>query len=111
MSGSAAGHVIVICGGMAGLAAAHRLGGAGRRVTVLESTARLGGKLYTGDIAGVPVEIREDPALMRTTEISRSVGDPAKLKRTTGWSPRIDLADSLRDIYAEAVDGTASARL
>ena len=65
------------------------------------------------NIAGVPVEIREDPALMRTTttEISRSVGDPAKLKRTTGWSPRIDLADSLRDIYAEAVDGTASARL
>lgn len=63
------------------------------------------------NIAGVPVEIREDPALMRTTEISRSVGDPAKLKRTTGWSPRVDLADSLRDIYAEAVHGTAGARL
>ncbi len=63
------------------------------------------------NIAGVPVEIREDPALMRATEISRAVGDPSKLKRTTGWSPRVELGDSLRDIYAEAVRGTASARL
>ena len=54
------------------------------------------------NIGSVPVEIREDPELVRATEISRSVGDPSKLKRTTGWSPRIELADSLREIYAEA---------
>ena len=54
------------------------------------------------NIAGVAVEIREDPGLMRQTEISKSVGDPAKLKRTTGWSPKIELADSLTEIYAEA---------
>jgi len=55
------------------------------------------------NIAGVPVEIREDPELMRATgEVLRSVGDPSKLKRTTGWSPRISLADSLREVYEEA---------
>ena len=54
------------------------------------------------NIAGVPVEIREDPALMRASEVTRSVGDPSKLKRTTGWAPRIGLADSLKEIYEEA---------
>lgn len=54
------------------------------------------------NFAGVPVEIREDPALVRASEIERSVGDPSKLKRTTGWAPRINLADSLREIYEEA---------
>lgn len=54
------------------------------------------------NIAGVAVEIREDPELMRGAEVMRSVGDPSKLKRTTGWSPRISLADSLREVYEEA---------
>ena len=54
------------------------------------------------NIAGVAVEIREDPALVRQSDVLRSVGDPAKVKRTTGWSPRISLADSLAEIYAEA---------
>jgi GDP-4-dehydro-6-deoxy-D-mannose reductase len=54
------------------------------------------------NIAGVPVEIREDPELMRGAEVMRSVGDPSKLKRTTGWSPRISLEDSLREVYEEA---------
>ena len=54
------------------------------------------------NIAGVAVEIREDPELMRGTEVMRSVGDPSKLKRTTGWSPRIGLAESLREVYEEA---------
>jgi GDP-4-dehydro-6-deoxy-D-mannose reductase len=65
------------------------------------------------NIAGVPVEIREDPALVRASEITRSVGDPNKLKRTTGWAPRINLADSLREIYSEAYAreaGAAAAR-
>lgn len=54
------------------------------------------------NIAGVPVEIREDPELVRGADVMRSVGDPSKLKRTTGWSPRISLADSLREVYEEA---------
>ena len=54
------------------------------------------------NLAGVPVEIREDPGLLRSSENPKSVGDPTKLKRTTGWSPKIDLAESLGEIYAEA---------
>jgi GDP-4-dehydro-6-deoxy-D-mannose reductase len=62
------------------------------------------------NIAGVPVEIREDPALVRASDVPRSVGDPSKLKRTTGWAPRVSLADSLREVYDEAY-GRAGARL
>ncbi|MEN3583433.1 hydroxysqualene dehydroxylase HpnE [Streptomyces sp. ZYX-F-203] len=42
-SGSAAGHVVVVGGGLAGTAAALALGDAGLRVTLLESRPRLGG--------------------------------------------------------------------
>lgn len=54
------------------------------------------------NIAAVPVEIREDPELMRPSDVPRSVGDPAKLKRTTGWAPRIALGESLKEVYEEA---------
>jgi GDP-4-dehydro-6-deoxy-D-mannose reductase len=52
--------------------------------------------------ARVPVEVREDPARMRSAEIPLSVGDPAKISARTGWEPRIPLVQSLRDIYAAA---------
>ncbi|MBV8073923.1 MAG: GDP-mannose 4,6-dehydratase [Candidatus Eremiobacteraeota bacterium] len=54
------------------------------------------------NVAGVAVEIREDPSLLRAAEVPRAVGDPTKLKRTTGWAPRVALADSLREVYQEA---------
>ncbi|MCX5385508.1 protoporphyrinogen oxidase [Streptomyces sp. NBC_00083] len=47
--------VIVIGGGISGLAAAWQLRGRAD-VTVLESEARIGGKLRTGTLAGVPVD-------------------------------------------------------
>lgn len=49
--------VLVIGGGISGLAAAERLSGAGVRVTLLEASGRLGGKLRTGIVAGVPVDL------------------------------------------------------
>src|SRR3954451_11895232 len=50
--------VAVIGGGIAGLAAAHRLHtrGAGLRVVVLDQRERAGGKLATGVLDGHPVE-------------------------------------------------------
>jgi GDP-4-dehydro-6-deoxy-D-mannose reductase len=62
-------------------------------------------------IAHVPVEVREDPARMRSAETPLSVGNPEKLRACTGWAPRIPLVSSLRDIYEAARHVTASVRL
>lgn len=70
-------HVVVIGGGISGLAAAHRLVEAGSRVTVLEATDRLGGKLRAGEIAGAPVDFGAESMLARRPEavaLARAVG-------------------------------------
>ncbi|MFI1257577.1 protoporphyrinogen oxidase [Streptomyces netropsis] len=70
-------HVVVIGGGISGLAAAHRLSRGGARVTVLEASGRLGGKLLAGEIAGVPVDLGAESMLARRPEavdLARAVG-------------------------------------
>jgi monoamine oxidase len=49
--------VIVIGAGMAGLAAARELSEAGYRVTVLEARERIGGRIYTDDSLGAPIDL------------------------------------------------------
>lgn len=102
MSGpAAAGHVIVVGGGMAGLAAAHRLGATGRRVTVLESTARLGGKLHTGDIAGVPVDFGTEglPAQRpEAVDLARAVGLGDRLRFPAVTPVALWSGDALRPL-------------
>jgi oxygen-dependent protoporphyrinogen oxidase len=64
-------HVVVVGGGIAGLAAAwflHRDGGPGLRVTVLESSDAVGGKLRVSDLAGVPVDEGAEALLLRRPE-------------------------------------------
>ncbi|KKZ70658.1 protoporphyrinogen oxidase, partial [Streptomyces showdoensis] len=60
--------VVVVGGGIAGLAAAHRLVTAGARVTLLEADGRLGGKLLAGEIAGAPVDLGAESLLARRPE-------------------------------------------
>jgi GDP-4-dehydro-6-deoxy-D-mannose reductase len=61
-------------------------------------------------VAHVAVEIREDPALMRPSDVPLVYGDNAKLKAATGWEPEYSLARSLRDVYEAArTSGVASA--
>jgi oxygen-dependent protoporphyrinogen oxidase len=70
-------HVAVVGGGIAGLAAAHRLGTLGARVTLLESSPVLGGKLARGDLAGLPVDTGAESLLNRRPEavdLAREVG-------------------------------------
>ncbi|MFJ7986569.1 protoporphyrinogen oxidase [Streptomyces sp. NPDC096351] len=70
-------HVVVAGGGIAGLAAAHRLVLAGHRVTLLEAGPRLGGKLLAGEIAGAPVDLGAESLLARRPEavdLARAVG-------------------------------------
>ncbi|MFE9374862.1 protoporphyrinogen oxidase [Streptomyces sp. NPDC006711] len=70
-------HVVVVGGGISGLAAAHRLLAAGVRVTVLEGSAVLGGKLLSGEIEGAPVDLGAESMLARRPEgleLARAVG-------------------------------------
>jgi GDP-4-dehydro-6-deoxy-D-mannose reductase len=57
-------------------------------------------------LARVPVEVREDPARMRPADVPVSVGDASKLRRATGWAPRIPLPAALRAVYEAQVTRT-----
>jgi GDP-4-dehydro-6-deoxy-D-mannose reductase len=56
-------------------------------------------------IARVAVEVREDPARMRSADIPVLVGDAGKLRAQTGWERQIPLVRSLRDIFESARNG------
>lgn len=76
-------HVVVIGGGISGLAAADRLLSAGARVTLLEATDLLGGKLRSGEIEGAPVDLGAESMLARRPEavdLARSVGLAERLQ-------------------------------
>ncbi len=60
-------HVVVIGAGIAGLAAAWRLS-EHARVTVLEASDRVGGKLRLGSLAGVTVDVGAEAILARRPE-------------------------------------------
>ncbi|MCG7525254.1 protoporphyrinogen oxidase [Streptomyces sp. OfavH-34-F] len=49
-------HVVIVGGGISGLAAAFHLRNEPVRVTLLEASSRLGGKLLVSDVAGVAVD-------------------------------------------------------
>jgi len=71
------GHVVVIGAGIGGLAAAHRLLDRGVRVTVVEASDRVGGKLLPGEIAGARVDLGAESMLARRPEavaLAREVG-------------------------------------
>jgi oxygen-dependent protoporphyrinogen oxidase len=69
--------VVVIGGGISGLAAAYFLGQAGVRVTVLEKSGQIGGHLRVSDVAGMPVDDGAESLLNRRPEavtLARAVG-------------------------------------
>ncbi len=49
--------------------------------------------------AGIDPEVRVDPARVRPDEPPRIVGSPERIARATGWRPRRDPHDSVRDAY------------
>lgn len=61
-------HVVVVGGGVSGLAAAHRLRDRGAAVTVVESAVRAGGKLRASPLAGVPMDAGAEAVLARRPE-------------------------------------------
>ncbi|MFE3453866.1 protoporphyrinogen oxidase [Nonomuraea sp. NPDC059194] len=78
-------HVVIVGGGISGLAAAWflRQGGGERvRVTVLEGAPRVGGKLHASEVAGVSVDEGAESMLARRPEgieLARMVGLGADL--------------------------------
>ncbi|MCX4584780.1 protoporphyrinogen oxidase [Streptomyces sp. NBC_01481] len=93
------GHVVVIGGGIAGLAAAHRLLDSGVRVTLLEATDRLGGKLETGEIEGAPVDLGAESMLARrpeAVELARAVGLADRLQPPATATASVWTRDALR---------------
>ncbi|RLV09907.1 protoporphyrinogen oxidase [Streptomyces griseocarneus] len=92
-------HVVVIGGGISGLAAAHRLVTGGARVTLLEASGRLGGKLRAGEIAGVPVDLGAESMLARrpeAVELARAVGLAERLQPPVTATAGIWTRGSLR---------------
>jgi protoporphyrinogen/coproporphyrinogen III oxidase len=61
-------HVVIVGGGIAGLAAAFFLRDEPVRVTVLEGSPRLGGKLSVSEVAGIPVDEGAEALLVTRPE-------------------------------------------
>ncbi|WP_328422098.1 protoporphyrinogen oxidase [Streptomyces sp. NBC_00443] len=110
-----AGQVVVIGGGIAGLAAAHRLLAGGRRVTVLEASDRVGGKLLPGEIAGARVDFGAESRLARRPEavaLAREVGLDDRLQPPATATASIWTRGALRPMpkgHVMGVPGTAAA--
>ncbi|EMF53425.1 MULTISPECIES: protoporphyrinogen oxidase [Streptomyces] len=113
--GRDAGHVVVIGAGIAGLAAAHGLLERGARVTVLEATDRVGGKLLPGEIAGARVDLGAESILARRPEavaLAREVGLADRLQPPATASANLWTRGALRPMpkgHVMGVPGIASA--
>ena len=49
-------------------------------------------------LSRVPVEIRVDPARYRPNDTPVLLGNPARVKKDTGWEPIIPLTQTLADL-------------
>ncbi len=103
--------VIVIGGGIAGLAAASELADRGVSVTLLEAKARLGGRIHTKHHGKWPIELGaelihgRDPALMRVIEeaglslhrlpAKQQLAQNGRLKRVNFWQQIGEVVDRI----------------
>jgi oxygen-dependent protoporphyrinogen oxidase len=91
--------VVVVGGGIAGLAAARELAATGADVLVLEGSSRTGGKLRRTPVAGVSVDVGAEAMLNRRPEgvaLARSLDLP--LEHPTAASSRLWTRGALRPL-------------
>ncbi|MFJ9899861.1 protoporphyrinogen oxidase [Streptomyces sp. NPDC091280] len=109
------GHVVVIGAGIGGLAAAHRLLDSGVRVTVVEASDRVGGKLLPGEIAGARVDLGAESMLARRPEavaLAREAGLTDRLQPPATATAALWTRGALRPMpkgHVMGVPGTAAA--
>ncbi|MEG8278865.1 protoporphyrinogen oxidase [Streptomyces sp. AHA2] len=109
------GRVVVVGAGIAGLAAAHRLLQRGARVTVLEASGRVGGKLLPGEVAGARVDLGAESMLARRPEavqLAREVGLADHLQPPATATASLWTRGALRPMpkgHVMGVPGTAAA--
>ncbi|WP_019631371.1 protoporphyrinogen oxidase [Actinomadura atramentaria] len=99
---------IVIGAGIAGLAAARSLALRGVRVTVLEGSPRIGGKLHVSEVAGVPVDEGAESMLARRPEgvgLVRALGRGDELVHPGGSGSAILSRGELRALPAGQMMG------
>jgi oxygen-dependent protoporphyrinogen oxidase len=100
-------HVVVVGGGISGLAAAHFLGGAAR-VTLLEQADRVGGKLRAAELAGVRVDVGAEAMLARRPEgldLAARVGLGDHVHEASTTSAGLWLEGGLRPLPSGTVMG------
>ncbi|GLW64152.1 protoporphyrinogen oxidase [Actinomadura rubrobrunea] len=101
-------HAVVIGGGITGLAAARLLLRGGARVTVLEGSPRIGGKLRVSEIAGLPVDEGAESMLARRPEgleLVRDLGRAGDLVHPGTTSSAIFSHGALRPLPSGQVMG------
>ncbi|GAA2415804.1 protoporphyrinogen oxidase [Actinomadura vinacea] len=104
-------HVVVVGAGIAGLAAARLLARGGARVTVLEGSPRIGGKLRVSEIGGLPVDEGAEAMLARRPEgldLVRDLGRSDELRHPGTTSSAILSHGALRRLPAGQVMGVPS---
>lgn len=104
--------VVVVGGGISGLAAAHEAARLGRDVTVLEATGRVGGKIDSGFVDGAalpfPVDMAADGFLARQPEVvdlCHELGLGDDLVSPTGAQAFVWANGGLRSIPSPSVLG------
>ncbi len=74
----------------------------GKAIALREVLDFLLGEARTGPDAGPSIRVEVDPAKLRKTDVPFLIGDSRKIVAATGWSPRISIARTLKDLLTAA---------
>jgi oxygen-dependent protoporphyrinogen oxidase len=103
-----ASSVVVVGGGMTGLAAALEASSGGAEVTLVEAAPQVGGKVATGDLGGITVDLGAESLLNtrpEAVELVREVGLGDRIVHPATSSARLLSRGSLRTLPAGLVMG------